>query len=146
MCSSYSPSFAQNENFGCSCLGTGPLWRPAALWRCLNSGNCTPVVSNHCVCVFSCVQLFVMPGTVLRQASLSMEFSRQEYWSRLPCPPPGDLPNPGIEPQSLTSPALTGWFFTTSATWEAPRYTTSQLSHLYTWFALNYFTLFDRFS
>ena len=85
-----------------------------------------------CVCVFSCVQLFVMPGTVLCQASLSMESSREEYWSRLPCPPPGDLPNPGMEPQSLMSPALTGWFFTPSATWEAPRYTTSQLSHLYT--------------
>ena len=48
-----------------------------------------------------------------------MGFSRQEYWSGLPCPPPGDLPNPGIEPVSLTSPALAGRFFTTSATWEA---------------------------
>ena len=46
-------------------------------------------------------------------------FSRQEYQSRLPCPPPGDLPHPGIEPASLTSPALAGGFFTTSATWEA---------------------------
>ena len=51
--------------------------------------------------------------------SLSMGFSRQEYRSELPCPPPGDLPNPGIEPGSLTSPALTGRFFTPSATWEA---------------------------
>ena len=48
-----------------------------------------------------------------------MGFSRQEYWSRLPCPPPGDLPDPGIEPMSLMSPALAGGFFTTSATWEA---------------------------
>ena len=48
-----------------------------------------------------------------------MGFSRQEYWSGLPCPPPGDLPNPRMEPGSLTSPALTGGFFTTSATWEA---------------------------
>jgi len=47
-------------------------------------------------------------------------FSRQEYWSGLPSPPPGDLPDPGIEPQSLTSPALSGGLFTTSATWEAP--------------------------
>ena len=46
-------------------------------------------------------------------------FSRQEYWSELQCPPPGDLPDPGIEPASLTSPALAGRFFTTSATWEA---------------------------
>ena len=48
-----------------------------------------------------------------------MGFSRQENWSGLPCPPAGDLPNPGIETASLTSPALTGGFFTTSATWEA---------------------------
>ena len=48
-----------------------------------------------------------------------MYFSRQEYWSGLPCPPPGDLPNPGIEPLSLMSAALPGEFFTTNATWEA---------------------------
>ena len=48
-----------------------------------------------------------------------MRFSRQEYWHGLPFPPPGDLSNPGIEPESLMSPALTGRFFTTSATWEA---------------------------
>ena len=48
-----------------------------------------------------------------------MGFSRQEYWSGLPCPPPGDLPNPGIKPVSLTSPELAGVFFTASATWEA---------------------------
>ena len=53
------------------------------------------------------------------QASLSMGFPRQEYWSRVPFPPPGDLPLPGIKPASLTSPALAGRFFTTSATWEA---------------------------
>ena len=57
---------------------------------------------------------------VARQVPLSMGFSRQEYWSGLPYPPPGDLPNPGIEPMSFTSPALAGRFFTTSATWEAP--------------------------
>ena len=68
---------------------------------------------------FSGIQLFVTPWTVSFQAPLSMGFSRQEYWSRLPCPPPGDLPDPGIEPMSLMSPALAGGFFTTSATWEA---------------------------
>ena len=47
-----------------------------------------------------------------------MRFSRQEYWSGLPCPPPGDLPDPGIELESFMSPALVGVFFTTSATWE----------------------------
>ena len=56
--------------------------------------------------------------TVAHQAPLSMGFSRQEYWSGLPCPPPGDLPDPGIEPSSLMPPALTGGFFTTSTTWE----------------------------
>ena len=50
--------------------------------------------------------------TVGHQAPLSMEFSRQECWSGLPCPP-GDLPDPGIEPMSLMSPALAGRFFTT---------------------------------
>ena len=50
--------------------------------------------------VFSCVQLFATPWTVARQALLSMEFSRQEYWSILPFTSPGDLPNPGIKPRS----------------------------------------------
>ena len=68
---------------------------------------------------FSCVQLFATPWTAARQAPLSMEFSRQEYWNGLPCPPPGDPPNPGTEPMSLVSPALAGVFFATSATWEA---------------------------
>ena len=53
------------------------------------------------------------------QTSLSMGFSRQEYWSGLPCPHPGDLPNSRIKPASLMSPALAGWFLITSATWEA---------------------------
>ena len=52
--------------------------------------------------LFSLVQLFVTPGTVARQAPLSMEFSRQGYWSGLPFPSPGDLPDPGIEPRSPT--------------------------------------------
>ena len=63
---------------------------------------------------FSHVQLFATPWTVACQAPLSMGFSRQEYWSGLPFPSLGDLPNPGIEPTSLTSPALAGGFFTTS--------------------------------
>ena len=55
---------------------------------------------------FSCVQLFATPWTVACQAPLSMGFSRQEYWSGLPCPPPGDLPDTGIEPASPATPAL----------------------------------------
>ena len=46
--------------------------------------------------MLSCFGLFVIPWTVAHQAALSMELSSQEYWSRLPFPPPGDLPNPGI--------------------------------------------------
>ena len=68
---------------------------------------------------FRCVTLFETLQTVAREAPLSTRFSRQEYWSGLPCPPPGDLPDPGIKPESLMSPALEGGFFTTSATWEA---------------------------
>jgi len=49
-----------------------------------------------------------------------MGFARQEYWNGLPCPPPGDLPDPGIKPKSLTSPAMAGRFFSTSATQENP--------------------------
>ena len=55
---------------------------------------------------FSCIRLFVTPRTVARQAPISMRFSRQEYWSELPCPPPGNLHDPGIEPRSPASPAL----------------------------------------
>ena len=67
-----------------------------------------------CACAhsFNCFRLFVTLWTVALQAPLSMEFSRQEYWIRLPFPPPGDLPNPEIEPVSLVSPALAGGFFT----------------------------------
>ena len=61
---------------------------------------------------------YAIPWAVAHQSPLSMGFSRQEYWSGLPCPPPGDLPQPGTEPTSLVSPALGGRFFTTSATWE----------------------------
>ena len=62
---------------------------------------------SHC----SHVRLFVTPWTVASQASLFLGFSRQEYWSELPYPPLGDLPNPGIEPASLMSPVLAGRFF-----------------------------------
>ena len=75
-----------------------------------------------CVCEVAslCLTLWPVPGgSLARQAPLSMEFSRQKSWRGLPCPPPGDLPNPGVEPVFLMSPALAGGFFTTSATWEA---------------------------
>ena len=71
------------------------------------------------IAFFSCVWFFATPWTAAHQAHLSMGYSRQEFWSGLPFPPPGDLPDPGIEPASLMSPALAGGFFTSSATWEA---------------------------
>ena len=70
----------------------------------------THAIVLNCI---SRVQLCVTLWIVARQAPLSMGFSRQEYWSGLPCPPPGDLPDPGIELTSPVSPALAGQFFTT---------------------------------
>ena len=70
------------------------------------------MVRQHCTQSLSCVRLFRTPWTVARQAPLSMEFSRKEYWSRLPFPSPGDLPNPRTEPTSLAFPTLAGIFFT----------------------------------
>ena len=67
---------------------------------------------------FSRVRLFAILWTTAHQVPLSMGFSRQEYWSRLPLPSPGDLPDPEIKPTSLKSPALADGSFTTSATWE----------------------------
>ena len=85
------------------------------------------MANNHCVLShFSQVQLFMTLWTIAHQTPRSMGSSRQEYWSGLPRPPLGDLPDPGIEPTPLISPALAGEFFTTSATWEAP-FTVTQL-------------------
>ena len=70
---------------------------------------------------FSHIWLCMNLWTLAHQAPLSIGFSRQEYWSGLPCPSPGDLPDPGIEPMTLRPPALAGRYFTTSATWEAQR-------------------------
>ena len=83
-----------------------------------------PIPSHAYVSIFpfkTGKQLQVMTLWIIAcQAPLSMGFSRQEYWSGLPCPPPGDLPNPGIETMSLISPALADGLFTTCASWEAP--------------------------
>jgi len=72
-------------------------------------------VSSHvCVLMVSRVRVFANPWTIVCHVSLSMGFPRQEYWSGLPLPTPGDLPDPGIEPTSLKAPALAGRFFTTA--------------------------------
>ena len=79
------------------------------------------------MCSLSHVQLFATPWTVARQAPLFMGFSRQEYWSRLPCPPPGDSPDPGMEAPSLASliagrllstepPGKPTWFYRSTRT------------------------------
>ena len=72
---------------------------------------------------FSCVRLFATLWTTALQVPWSIVFSRQDYWSRFPRLPPGNLPDPGIEPTSLTSPAQAGGFFNVRATWEAPQLT-----------------------
>ena len=88
---------------------------------------------SHRACMLSCfshVQLFVTLWTVACQAPLSMGFSRKEHWSGLWCLPPGNLPDPGIKPESFKSPALTGRFFTSSTTWETPRQPISVITGL----------------
>ena len=65
-----------------------------------------------CMCPLSCIQFFVTPWSVAGQAPLSMGFPRQEYWSGLPFPTPGELSNPGIKPASPASPTVAGRFFT----------------------------------
>ena len=90
---------------------------------------CISYIAVHiCMCVLSCfrrVQLFVTLWTVRCQAPLSMGFSRQEYWSRWPFPPPGHLPDPGIEP---VSPALQVDSLPLSQ-WGSPTYV--QHTHVY---------------
>ena len=83
---------------------------------------------------FNHAQLFVTLWTIACQAPLSMGFPRQEYWSGLPFPSPGELPNPGIKPTSLTSPELAGRFFlTTSANWEVLFNPRLLISHSVVW-------------
>ena len=82
---------------------------------------------------FSRVRLFVALWTIAFQAPLFMRLPRHEYWRGLPCPPPRDLPDPGIEPVALRSPASAGVFFTTGAAWEAHA---SLALHLYSKFLM----------
>ena len=99
----------------------GSSWTTDQAWISCIAGRLFFYCLSFHACVqslFSHVWIFVTLWTVPHQAPLSMGFSRQESWSQLPCPPPGDLPNPGIEHVPLTSPALAGRFFTTNATWE----------------------------
>ena len=104
----------------CICLYSSCMSLRDSVCVCVRVCVCVCV----CVCVhvlsrFSHVHLFATLWAAARQGPQSMGFSRQEHWSGLPCPSPGDLTNPGIEPTSLTSPALAGGFFTASVTWDA---------------------------
>ena len=111
---SYRPTVTQSANLPLQVCEKSP-------WGHLILRNHS---SLHCMrgCMlghFSCERLFVTLWTIAHQAPLSMGFSRQEYWSGLPCSPPGDLPDPGIKPAPLTSPALSGRFLNHCATREA---------------------------
>ena len=88
-------------------LGASPALKGANIIICL------------CVKSLQLSWLFVIPWSVAFQTPLPLEFFRQEDWSGLPCPCPGDLPNPEVEPMSLLSSILAGEFFTVSTTWEA---------------------------
>ena len=100
----------------CALLHSWPLGFRLSLW----DGHCLSLsVSNTDLCALFielCLTLY-SPWTVAHQAPLSMELYKQEYWSGLPFPTPRDLPNPGIKPASLVSPALADGFFTTLAAW-----------------------------
>ena len=108
-----------------------PLLGPTATWLHHLSfwGSKSLCEALVVVQALSRVWLFVTPWTVACQAPLSMVFARQEYWSGLPFPTPGDLPDPGVE---LESPALAGWFFTAepprkpSMRWHTPTDTHSR--------------------
>ena len=96
-----------------------------------NDLPCDLCIKIHCVqSYFSCVQLFATLWTVAHQTPLSMGFSRQEYWSRWPFPPPGELPDPRTGIQA-TSPALAGRFLTTSTTWENPKPSQVNINHIW---------------
>ena len=98
-------------------LSTGqPFYRMSFSWSLPDV-----ILIVACVCAKSLQSCLMLYDTVdcSPPASMSMGFSRQEYWCALPCPPPGDLPDPGIEPRSPASLALASRFFTTSCTWAA---------------------------
>ena len=112
------PGEGNGNPLQCSCLENprdrGAWW--AAIYGVAQSRTRLKRLSSsssNIPCHSIVSDLFVTPWTIAHQAPLSMEFCRQEYWSGLSFPPPGDLPNPRIKPTSPASPALAGGFFTT---------------------------------
>ena len=98
------------------------IWHPGGCQNSFMWGKKNSYVSlcheNVYVCMWSCFRRVQLCTTVACQTTLSVGFSRQEYWSGLPCPRPGDLSNPGMGHACITSPALAGGFFTTRTTWK----------------------------
>ena len=115
----------------CFCLENprnGEAWWAAVYGVAQSRTRLKRLSSSSSMCLYECmlncfshVLFFVPLWTMALQDPLSMGFSGGEYWRGLPCPPPEDLPNTGIEPVSLTFRALAGGFFTTSPTWEAQK-------------------------
>ena len=100
------------------------------LKNCIILQSCYPV--TYMLSRFSCISLFATLWTLAHQAPLFMGFSRQEYWSELPCPPPGDLPDPGIKPYLLCLLHCRRVLCVTSTAWEA----LSSNNRLYFWLNL----------
>ena len=116
-CRSLTPAlvFFDESQVGC---GQGGRWRCLVPSVTLVNGGPAWQFTMR-LSVTSVVSDSATPWTGAHQAPLSMGFPRQEYWSGLPCPSPGDLPDPGIEPVSLMTLALADMLLTTSATWQA---------------------------
>ena len=127
-CRGWKPLWHGQNSSGCLVLaqGTAPYSIRLGLLQerdvletsCIQQGRAvqTVVLGVHTqLCPTLCTS-----RTAARQSPLPVGFSRREYWSGLPFPPPGDLPHPGVDPESLVSPALASGFFTTGTTSEAP--------------------------
>ena len=129
MVASGSPTFSSPSS---EMPGTPLHCRPTDALSTTNWYLPTARAIHLCVCLLSCfshVRLSATLWTVACQAPLSTGFSRQEYWSGLSCPPPGDLPDPGIKPESLCLLHWQAGSFTTSVTWEARHPPLQVLNH-----------------
>ena len=111
-------------------IGSVKLTQAAEKVMLVHVPGAWPNLASVCICVQSCMTAWD-PWTIACQAPLSVGLSRKEYCSGLPCPIPGNLSDPGIEPISLASPALTGGFFPIvpswkpqSSEWGSPKYST----------------------
>ena len=120
-----SPGVGNGNPLQCSCLENSmngeTWWAPVHEATRGHRSRTWLSTDGMCMHVSQSAWLSVTPWTIARQAPLSVGFSRQGYWCGLPFPTPGDLPDPEIEPATLTSPVLAGRLLTISTTWEAHR-------------------------